>query len=443
MSIQRRLLWWMLSALLAGALATGAIVYREAEEEANALFDYQLRQVAESLPQGIYGARAAPRVGLPEANEGVVVQIWDLSGVRLYLSHPDSHLPGRATLGFSTVSSSAGDWRIYTMLAGDNVIQAAQPVRVRSELAAAVAFRTVLPLLALLPVLGVMIWWIVGQGLRPMRSLARQVGQRSAQALDALPEVDLPDEIRPLDHELNRLLLRLGHALQTQRAFIADAAHELRTPLAALQLQLQLAERAKESPERDEALKTLRAGFARATHLVTQLLTLARLEPDSQPLVMTRLDLNEIARQVIAETSPLAIDRGIDLGLLGADPVWIQGDAAALRALLDNLVDTAVKYTPAGGHVDVQVSGHDGLAELVVSDTGPGIPENEKERVFDRFYRGSDATGSGSGLGLAIVRNIALRHGASIHLDAPSDGHGLKVIVEFSNKNGQDGPVFP
>jgi two-component system OmpR family sensor kinase len=174
MSIQRRLLISLLAVLLAGAALTGAIVYREAREEANVLFDYQLRQVAQSLPSEAFRVLATPRAGLPGIEDGVVIQIWNLRGQRLYLSHPDSHLPEQVELGFATVQASAGEWRTYSALFQDVVIQVAQPMRVRRELAAAVALRTVLPLLVVLPVLGLLIWLTVGRGMRPARGRTTQ-----------------------------------------------------------------------------------------------------------------------------------------------------------------------------------------------------------------------------------------------------------------------------
>ena len=431
-SIQRRLLVWLLAVLLAGALATGAIVYQEARDEANALFDYQLRQIAQSLPARAFGPLTAPRAGLPQAEDGVVVQIWSLDGERLYLSHPDSHLPAQAELGFSSEVTSEGDWRTYAALFQDVVIQVAQPMRVRRELAAAVALRTVMPLLLLLPVLGVLIWFTVGRGLMPVRRIARDVGLRDARALDPLPEAGLPDEVRPLVEALNRLLGRLGRSLATQRDFIADAAHELRTPLTALQLQVQLAQRAQTLEESHAALAPLKDGLMRASHLVEQLLALARAGADVAPIAFEMLDLTEIARTVIVDNTSLALDRNIDLGLTNAGPVFVLGSPDSLRVLVENLIDNALNYSLEGGAVDVRVDMRQGEARLVVADNGPGIDPTERERVFDRFYRGSAATRPGSGLGLAIVRNIAQQHGATVELLPRENGSGLVALVRFT-----------
>jgi two-component system OmpR family sensor kinase len=432
MSIQRRLLFWLLAVLVGGAAATGAIVYREAREEANVLFDYQLKQVAQSLPSQAFRGLTTPHSGLPGVEDGVVVQIWSLQGERLYLSHPDAHLPGRAELGFATTHTDGGDWRVYSALYEDVVIQVAQPMRVRRELAAAVALRTVLPLLLVLPVLGVLIWYTVGRGMRPVRQVAREVGQRSPQALDPLPEKGLPDEIRPVVAALNGLLSRLDRALASQRDFIADAAHELRSPLTALQLQVQLAERAHSEVDRKQSLEAVRAGLTRAAHLVEQLLALARVEPEAGPLKTEAVDLGELARSVVAEFTPLALERNIDLGVVQSDPARIAGDPEALRVLVRNLVDNALRFAPPATRVDVETYKRANQSMLRVTDAGPGIPYAERSRVFDRFYRGSKPGVTGSGLGLAIVRNIVERHAAHITLGDREDGQeGLVVEVGF------------
>jgi two-component system OmpR family sensor kinase len=243
----------------------------------------------------------------------------------------------------------------------------------------------------------------------------------------------MPDEIAPLSAALNQLLARLSHAIDTQRAFVADAAHALRTPLAALQLQAQLVERADDGAARDQAIGKLRQGLERLTHLVTQLLTLARQEPGAALPAHEPVALDQLAASVVADMAQAALDRDIDLGLeSGADPspAVVRGDAEALRILLTNLVDNALSYIPAGGRIDVAVRrSADGRAvELVVSDNGPGIPAEERARVFDRFYRLADAPTGGSGLGLAIVAEIAQSHGARVLLEDAEPGLRVRVV---------------
>ncbi len=458
-SIQRTLLWWLAAGLAAGiAVATG-LIYAQARQEANALFDYQMKQVAAALPSQFPSPIAPPFDGgngsgasadLLHADEDVVIHIWDGTGRSLYLSHSHPVLPPRAELGFSSVRTDSGEWRIYSVQLGPAVVQIAQPMSARRTLAAHMALRTVAPLLLLMPLLAWLIWMAVGRGLRPLREIAAEVRARDANTLAPLALRQMPDEIAPLSDALNQLLARLAQAIDTQRAFVADAAHALRTPLAALQLQAQLVERADSAPARQEAVSQLRQGLERLTHLVAQLLTLARQEPGAAPPPHEPVDLRALAAGVIAEMSQAAIDRDIDLGLESDDaeaetgPATVRGDADALRILLTNLIDNALHYIPAGGRIDVRVAslpgvGSEGGVELQVSDNGPGIPADERARVFDRFYRVPEAPTGGSGLGLAIVAEIAQSHGARVALEDAAPG--LRVRVTFPPSRPE--PVFP
>jgi two-component system OmpR family sensor kinase len=289
--------------------------------------------------------------------------------------------------------------------------------------------------------------------LRPLDRVAIAVGERSPGALLPVAEAGLPVEVAPLVHALNGLLGRLERALGAQRAFIADAAHELRTPLTAVHLQAQLAERATTEAERAHALAELRAGLARATHLVEQLLTLAREEPGVDDRPFAPVNVTELARHVLAEYAAIANARDVDLGMsegdVPADDAIVNGDAAGLRAMMSNLIDNAVRYTPAGGRVDVSVHRDGDDVVLAVRDTGPGLPPNERERVFDRFYRvpGIYAAGvHGSGLGLAIVKRVAERHDAVIEVGAglsgrDGEGLGVKVRIPVSAGNRVLAPI--
>ncbi|MGH8785595.1 MAG: ATP-binding protein [Cupriavidus necator] len=437
-SIQRTLLWWLAAGLIAGIAVATVLIYGQARQEANALFDYQMKQMAAALPSQFADPVAPPFLGAPgdltHADEDVVIHIWDGSGRSLYLSHSHPALPARAELGFSNVTTQQGEWRLYSMQLGPTVVQIAQPMSARRTLAARMALRTVAPLLLLLPLLGWLVWMAVGRGLRPLREIATEVRARDANTLAPLAVRRMPDEIAPLSAALNQLLARLSHAIDTQRAFVADAAHALRTPLAALQLQAQLVERADNGAARDEAIGKLRQGLERLTHLVTQLLTLARQEPGAAMPRHEPVELHQLAASVVADMAQAALDRNIDLGLDGSEdtsPAVVHGDVDALRILLTNLLDNALAYIPAGSRIDVLVGrSADGRAvELVVSDNGPGIPAEERARVFDRFYRVADAPTGGSGLGLAIVAEIAQSHGARVVLE--DAGPGLRVRVVF------------
>jgi two-component system OmpR family sensor kinase len=325
---------------------------------------------------------------------------------------------------------------VFSALVGNQVVQVAQPMRSRRELAASMALRTIAPLLAVIPLLALLIWFIIARGLQPLERVAAAVARRSPILLEPLSERGLPVEVEPLVHALNGLLERLDKALSAQRSFIADAAHELRTPLTAVHLQAQLAERAATEDARRQALAELKSGLGRATRLSEQLLTLAREEPGVAERTPVDVDLSELAREVIGELAPFAEARQIDLGLSSGWAAPLKGDPDALRALVSNLIDNALRYTPSGGRVDVGIAAEGASVVLTVRDTGSGIAPADRARIFDRFYRGqpgaASASAPGSGLGLAIVKSVAERHGATVELGDGLDGRGLGVAVRFA-----------
>jgi two-component system OmpR family sensor kinase/two-component system sensor histidine kinase QseC len=408
----------------------GGLTYRNVLAEAEALSDYQLRQMALSLrDQG----ELAPAQASAMADEQLefVIQIWTVDGRSIYASRPHSALPSRALLGFADIAVAGQTWRTFSVATPGRVIQVAQPRQVRRELAARAAWRGVLPMLLAAPVMLLLAGWLVARALQPLRRVADEVRRRDEQSLAPLPSAGLPDEVAPLVNALNTLLARLQQALGTQRAFVADAAHELRSPLTALRLQLQLQGRARDDTTRTEATQGLAASIDRASRLVEQLLALARNEPGAAATVLAPLDLGALVLESLADVQALAAQRGSTLELLPGAPVTVQGDRAALTLLVRNLADNALRYSPPGAKVELRVGHESGRALLQVDDAGPGIPLEDRERVFDRFYRRASGDEAGSGLGLAIVRNIAERHGADIAL-ADSPLGGLRVTVRFA-----------
>jgi two-component system, OmpR family, sensor kinase len=428
-SIRRELLLWLLLGLVVAVVAAAISTYYKARHEARELFDYQLRQLALSVSNE--RVSLVPKAQGNNRDEDFVIQIWDRDQKLFYSSRPDVEIPIQPVTGYAYVATPQGRWRVYGLHDRDKLVQTAQSLSVLEELAAAMAFRVVWPLLVILPLLGAVVWLTVRRGLRPLTSVTSAVRARTPAALQPLPESGLPDEVQPLVHALNDLLARLGRALAAQKGFIADAAHELRTPLTAVQLQLELARWAKTTEEREAAFDDLQLGVSRAIHLVGQLLTLARQEPEVSQRALQPVDLSEIARLVVAEQTHLANARQIDLGISDAVQSVIQGDPEALRAMLGNLVENAIRYSSTGGRIDVAVSHSDHRALLTVLDEGPGIPVSDRGRVFDRFFRGNELDVPGSGLGLAIVKSIAERHLATIQLDSGPGGRGLAVRVSF------------
>lgn len=433
-SLRTRLLWFLLAAISLTAAAQALIAYRTARSEADEIFDYHMQQMAMSLRSGLPVAGTQDGAADAHDEEGYdfVVQVWTTDGVRVFQS-ARAALPQRTVLGFSDVQARGTTYRVFSMQSGPQIIQVAQDMGARKEMAGTLALRTMMPIALMAPLLMLMVWWVVSSSLAPVSRVRRQVAERQADDLDEVSEAGLPDEIRPLVHELNLLFGRVRQAFEAQKSFVADAAHELRSPLAALKLQAQGLQRASDDATRDLAVTRLTAGIDRATRLVEQLLVLARHQASAagglrpEPVVLA-----SVVRQAVADVAPAAQARRIDIGVAHADEASLPGHPEALRILVRNLLDNAVKYSPEGGTIDVEVRAGAGGLQLSVEDSGPGIPEADRERVLDRFYRIAGSGATGSGLGLAIVKSIAELHGASLDLGHSERLGGLRVRVRFT-----------
>ncbi len=434
-SLRRRLLSFVLASILLAATALGVTAYRSALRDADATFDLHLQQMAHSLRGGV-----PLGLGFDDGDDGregydLFVQIWGPDGTPMFRS-ARSALPPRAVLGFSDAQVEGRRFRVYSLQTPLQTVQIAQDMDAREARARAIALRATLPMALMAPLLMLAVGWIITHSLAPVERMRRNVAQRADDDLSPLPEQGLPLEVRPLVRELNLLFHRVGSAFEAQKNFVADAAHELRSPLTALKLQAEGLRRAgHDEASREAAIARLQSGIERAIHLVGQLLLLARQESGESPGAASTgpVALEQVVSQCVAAALPQAQARGIDLGVAQADSATVQGDAVALRILLDNLISNAIKYAPANGQVDVSVHANDGAPLLCVEDNGPGIPEAERERAFDRFYRLAESNGSaeGSGLGLAIVRAIANQHGAQVQLDNSPRLGGLRATVRF------------
>lgn len=313
------------------------------------------------------------------------------------------------------------------------MVQVAENRAARDEFARQILLRMILPQALLIIVAGIMLWYAVGRGLAPLRALRLEIESRSHRDLSALPEEQTPQEVRPLIRALNELLERLSLALAAQQRFIADAAHQLRTPIAGLKTQTELALRQTPPGEAQATLRQLRSATEQTTRLVNQLLSLARAEPPAGRIEATqRVDLRDLAREATTEWVPRAIERNVDLGFDDrSQHAAVDGDPFLLREMLNNLLDNAIRYTQSGGQVTVCVRSVESRPVLVIEDNGPGIPEAERTRVFERFYRVLGTGAEGVGLGLAIVREIAQTHGADVTLTRGTAGIGTIVTVSF------------
>ena len=441
-SLRQRLLWFVLVTIFMGAVLQAITAYRGALQQADAMFDDHLQQVARSMrnsaPLGLLPGEADDAAGFD-----LYVQIWGQDGSQLFRS-TRSELPPRAVLGFSDVEANGSRFRVYSLQTPLQTVQIAQDLNARSARAQSLAVKAVLPFGLLTPLLMLAVWWVISRSLAPIERARRQLASRAADDFSQLANDDLPDEVRPLVDELNLLFNRVRGAFDVQKNFVADAAHELRSPLTAIKLQAQALRRTDDEPAvRAAGVARLNLGLDRAIRLVEQLLTLAREEASAgQPPDMADLiDLQQVIKLAVADVLPQAALKQIDVGLFekqSLPAVLISGQSEALRMLLRNLLDNAVKYTPACGRVDVSLqlqaatSGLKSQCVLTVEDSGPGIPAEDRSRVFDRFFRASDmALEPGSGLGLAIVKTIADRHGASLQLDQAPRLGGLRVELRM------------
>ncbi|MBD8563901.1 sensor histidine kinase N-terminal domain-containing protein [Oxalobacteraceae sp. CFBP 8763] len=437
-SLRGRLLWFLLAAITIAAVAQATIAYRTALHDADQIFDYHMQQMALSLrsstPLSNDEARARQEAESAGGNDDMVVQMWSPDGAQMFHSVSRARLPQRAVLGFSNVRANSTTYRVFSIQTSNQTVQVAQDLAVRRNMAGNLALRTLGPIAVMMPILMLVVWWVVSGSLQPVARVRSQVASRQADDLSPVSDTGLPDEVRPLVQELNLLFGRVRTAFEAQQNFVADAAHELRTPLAALRLQAQSLDRADTPEARQVAVGRLTAGIDRATRLVEQLLILARQEATAAEgsAAKTRpVDLADLARRTAADMASVAAAKGVDLGLQQADPASVDGQPDALQILLRNLVDNAVKYTPGGGTVDISVLSGAGTVAVQVEDSGPGIPPDERERVFDRFYRVAGSEAAGSGLGLAIIKAIAERHGAVLTLGSSERLGGLMATVTF------------
>jgi two-component system, OmpR family, sensor kinase len=435
-SISRRMLSILLGGLIAVTIVAGIATYLKAREEVDELFDYQLIQVAHAFSrQESVSSLHSSSIDFEEEAE-LAIQVWKGEAPVSALTRGTTLSPQRD--GFSTAYFGNKYWRVYVLRAGTRTIQISQPIEARREISVNFALRTIVPLLVTLSFFCLFIWLSVRKGLRPLKQLAEEISRRSSAALDPLPASNLPSEILPLVSRLNLLLERLGDAIELQKRFVADAAHELRTPLTVVGLQLHILERSSSETERSEAISKLRDGIDRATRMVSQLLILARLEPEA-PAVLSDVALSELVCEVVVERSRIAEKNGLDLGITSCEPIMVHGEIEALRASITNLVDNALNYTPRGGTVDVAVRSSERDAIIEIVDTGPGIPPAERKRVFDRFYRRRGGNCSSSGLGLAIVKSAIERLGGTITLTEGDGGKGLRATVVIPRTPNQRG----
>ena len=443
-SIERGLLIRVMAALLVGSVLVALTTFWVTRDEMHEVFDADLRKVAQGMARYQWTqagtAQRTPvlvaRIDEPDDSD-IDTFVWDQSGQLLYASDARVAMPFARQEGLSYPRVRGEGWIVYTAIHAGSIAQAAQRQSARRQMAAESAAKILPPLLLLAFIVGGLLVYGLRRGLRPLDEAARDVATRSAKSLEPIESAAVPREVLPMVEAINGLMARLDHSFEGQRRFVADAAHELRTPVTALRLQLSVLERSTAPEERQAASAALRQGIKRSQRLIEQLLAVARAEPEACMTAMYEVDLCEIVRDVVQQMSVKAAAWRLDLGVQLSEPVVVLGDAEQLTVLLNNLVENALSYTPSGGVVDVGAELRNGEPMLFVRDTGPGIAPEVRERVFDRFVRGeapklADRAVVGSGLGLSVVRMIAERHGATVQLaSGPGGGGGLLVTVFF------------
>ncbi len=435
-SVQLKLSFTLSLAILVVAIVAGVFSFLSALDEAHELQDEVLRQVAHLMDRQ-HLSPPAPGIGprLKDADEEarVIVQRLGEAGPSAAGVDAGGMLPLPATLsdGLHTLEVGSETFRVLvkTTAAGER-IAVAQESGFRNEIARDGALRTVMPFLILVPVLLLIVADLVRKMFRPIAALSREIDQRAEQALHPVDDRHLPAEVRPFAVAINRLLTRVGQSMDAQRRFVADAAHELRSPLTALSLQAERLAAAEMSVLARERLTALSQGIERGRSLLDQLLTLAKAQ-SATGVPQSPVSVQDIYRRVLEDLMPLAEAKHIDIGVEGTQNAEVWVSEPDLIAVVRNLVDNAIRYTPEGGQVDLSVNVSGGKARLRIQDNGPGIPLDERDRVFDPFYRTLGSEQIGSGLGLSIVQTIAHRIGAEIRLDFSDLARqtGLSVTV--------------
>lgn len=442
-SLTLRAVLLVVGAVAALWLVAAGLTWRAAEHEAAEIFDGHLAQAASMLI-----AQTALEIEAPEELEDethaplthryarkVAFQVWE-KGSTLLVHSPNAPAErlGAVEEGFSDSRIDGKDWRVFSAWNGERklLVQVGERAESRQDLAKEIAFGLLTPLFWALPLLALLIWWAVAQALRPLAELGEQIAGRSPDRLDALPVDALPSEVAPLVERLNALLQRVDSALLAEKRFTGDAAHELRTPIAALSAQAQVALAETDPAQRQNALRSVLMAAERLARLVEQLLTLARAD-SALAAAWPEVDLAEVAREVVAEIAPGALARGVEIELVAPVSVPVRGERGWLSILLRNLIDNAVRHSPPSGVVRVFLQADAGRVQLEVIDQGPGVPAAQLPKLGQRFWRGEgDASPAqtGSGLGLSIVRRIGELHAATVSFDAAQRG-GLRASVLF------------
>jgi len=415
--------------LLTTATSFGLVTY-----EMNKFLDAQLQEIAVNVGPG--DRKGAGPLLESEDEDQLVVRIWDRSGELVHRAGPAVDIPWQSTPGLSDVAAGGQDWRVYRWSHAQHDIQIAQTWSARREIALHAATGAALPLLLAIPLVWVVLGWSIRRTMSGLQRLSAEIGRRSVDAQEPLRPFGVPAEVTPLIVAIDKLVDRHRSALEAQRRFVADAAHELRTPLAALQIQAENLSAAELSKQARELADELRDGVRRASHLASQLLEMARTE-GAAVRRQEDVDLVALATSSLADFYPLAEARGVQLGMTADVPCTIQSDRDAIGKLIAILLDNAIRYSASGGSVEIRFVDESSVCTLEIVDDGPGIPEDAMPFIYDRFFRAAPQGIEGTGLGLAIARSTAERHGFELTHHNRSGVTGIVARLRF------DRPAVP
>jgi two-component system, OmpR family, sensor kinase len=445
-SVRRQLLVLLLSAVSGAWVVAASISFRDARHDVSEVLDAHLAQTASLITVQRDGDEDDDEVDTEHApvlhryGRRVMFQVWEGGTVLgLHSQHAPNTPLSPIRDGFSDRTIGGARWRVFSTwdAKGRVLVQVAEHVYERDELATAVARNFVVPLAIALPVLGVVIWAAVGRAMRSLTDVDRQVASRTADNLAALDIADAPSEIGALVTSLNELFRRIHGLVEQERRFTADAAHELRTPLAGIRAQAQVARGATNDAERARALDGVIAGCDRATHAVEQMLTLARLAPDAVSFQTAVVELDAVLHETISELASAALAKQIDIELTHEARVFVSGDAGLLAILCRNLIDNAIRYSPPATIVHIEIEAGDATALIRIRDAGPGISAEQQANIGRRFYRAPGSQAPGSGLGLSIVQRIIDLHRGTMRLESSPAGGGLQVSIELPRVHGE------
>jgi len=428
-SLRTRLTVWFTALLILFGLLGGLGAYIAAQQDPDNLLDDQMREIAFNVVSSVDDLAQMPAPPL-EAEDMLVVQAWDADGHLLKSFPPGSDLPRQAQTGFSNFDAPGGQWRSYTWVLDDGTVQVSQRASVRRELALMAALPAIITALLLIPISALLVRWLVGRILAPVDALALQLMTREPDCTQQLAVSDVPSEIVPLIQAMNKALDRVAEMLASQRRFVSNAAHQLRTPLTALRIQSSNLRHARTLGDAKEVLDDMDLGFRRMSALTSQLLALARAEAPLPVDAPQPLDLAEVLQEAARGVIPLAESKHIALALTDLPMAHVQAERNDLIVIFSNLLDNAIRYTPPGGQVRVTAHCEAGRALVEFADNGSGLPDDLLDRVCDPFVRGNHEQ-DGTGLGLSIVKALTARIGGAVSLRNDADRGGLAVLVEL------------